>query len=621
MNDKDAVRGISKVDAPCTNDCEGTQHEAEESEETRAEAGAAAKKRRIWVYSSHDVAIETPGEEGVTINYPSARHRTLWAESPRKGCSGQCADDGHHRCCALIFGWAGWIQIFTRLSVLYHNLSPTTYASPPPQCALETRQNSLNTRSCRREIESQPADGCHYSILKLTSSVPQARPRPGSLLGLGGEWIASERSSHDGEREISDLGKSSPLPPSDMPSETSYLTDFDGYSSSEVSDTAAVLQKSDTVWDSSPPSRRATNTDLFGPVQSVAYSSAAPPLMTDYQIAAPSMYGPGGQDTLFDPIYDFGATRNSMNIDFSFFQHPDSGSQFSVPPSPSASLPCLPPIPAFSPIPPTLEPVTRRFVVEVQLPTILPASRYSDFASSNSFVGPGHCRAMCQRADDPNMFGTRVVDSVPEFPLAVDDVAGKTGFRQSPRHAQAFSVASTDAPGGCPAPPATTPQPFTFSSTQDELTAHHQRLSSLLDSALATLTSINATRGPVSLPWASHVVRVTEALNYIIITQHQTATTTFTPPNAGVSTGRVGVGLRLGSPTPTLLVYTHQLLPSAHTATPINLAQYSLPFVRNAATRHSGRPAGCLSRLCCGRSWFARWPPTQNYAALRGVPS
>ncbi|KAJ7447619.1 hypothetical protein FB451DRAFT_1188150 [Mycena latifolia] len=117
-----------------------------------------------------------------------------------------------------------------------------------------------------------------------------------------------------------------------------------------------------------------------------------PPLMTDYQIAAPSMYGPGGQDTLFNsippnfgdfpdfdlsfldalgplpsndasygfqfPQYDFGATHNSMDINFSFFQHPDSGSQFSVPPSPSASLPRLPLTPTSSSIYPTPEPVT-----------------------------------------------------------------------------------------------------------------------------------------------------------------------------------------------------------------------------------------------------------------------
>ncbi|KAJ7452858.1 hypothetical protein FB451DRAFT_1185545 [Mycena latifolia] len=49
-------------------------------------------------------------------------------------------------------------------------------------------------------------------------------------------------------------------------------------------------------------------------------------------------------------------THNSMDIDFSFFQQPDSGTQFSVPPS--TSLPRLPPIPASSPISPTPEPVT-----------------------------------------------------------------------------------------------------------------------------------------------------------------------------------------------------------------------------------------------------------------------
>ncbi|KAJ7493814.1 hypothetical protein FB451DRAFT_1164686 [Mycena latifolia] len=65
--------------------------------------------------------------------------------------------------------------------------------------------------------------------------------------------LRSERSSHDGGQEISDPCESLPL--SDMPSETSNLTGtvhvskhFDGYSSSEQSDTAHALQKSDTVW-------------------------------------------------------------------------------------------------------------------------------------------------------------------------------------------------------------------------------------------------------------------------------------------------------------------------------------------------------------------------------------
>ncbi|KAJ7490897.1 hypothetical protein FB451DRAFT_1389650 [Mycena latifolia] len=142
-----------------------------------------------------------------------------------------------------------------------------------------------------------------------TSIVPNAH------LFINNTWIGAEQLRQllkcvpdpDHPRE------SSPLPPSDMPSETSYLIDFDGYSTSQESDTAPALQKSDTVWDSSPSSRRATNTDLFGPVKSVAYSSAAPPPMTDYQIAAPSMY---------------------------------------------VSLPRLPLIPTSSPISPTPEPVT-----------------------------------------------------------------------------------------------------------------------------------------------------------------------------------------------------------------------------------------------------------------------
>ncbi|KAJ7452296.1 hypothetical protein FB451DRAFT_1185885 [Mycena latifolia] len=54
----------------------------------------------------------------------------------------------------------------------------------------------------------------------------------------------------------------------------------------------------------------------------------------------------------------------------------------------------------------------------------------------------------------------------------------------------------------------------------------------------------------------------------------------------------------------------------------ISIAQYALTFVRNAATGHSGRPAGCSSCLCCGRSWLdAGLLSTQNYSALRVVPS
>ncbi|KAJ7456176.1 hypothetical protein FB451DRAFT_1564753 [Mycena latifolia] len=60
--------------------------------------------------------------------------------------------------------------------------------------------------------------------------------------------LRSKRGGHDSGQEISDPRESSPLPPSDIPSETSYLTDFDGYSSSDESDAAPALQKSDTVW-------------------------------------------------------------------------------------------------------------------------------------------------------------------------------------------------------------------------------------------------------------------------------------------------------------------------------------------------------------------------------------
>ncbi|KAJ7444313.1 hypothetical protein FB451DRAFT_1568425 [Mycena latifolia] len=122
--------------------------------------------------------------------------------------------------------------------------------------------------------------------------------------------------------------------------------------------------------------------------------------MTDYQIAAPSMYGPGGQDTLFDPIV-FGfhlppaesprtsgitliltclflmplvpfhrtmalTDSNSLNTISvllttawtSILASSNTLTVASVPPSPSVSLPHLPPIPASSTISPTPEPVT-----------------------------------------------------------------------------------------------------------------------------------------------------------------------------------------------------------------------------------------------------------------------
>ncbi|KAJ7448021.1 hypothetical protein FB451DRAFT_1289595 [Mycena latifolia] len=64
--------------------------------------------------------------------------------------------------------------------------------------------------------------------------------------------LCPERGGHDSGQEsgqeISDPRESSPLPPSDMLNETSYLTDLDSYSSSDESDAPPALQKSDTVW-------------------------------------------------------------------------------------------------------------------------------------------------------------------------------------------------------------------------------------------------------------------------------------------------------------------------------------------------------------------------------------
>ncbi|KAJ7440577.1 hypothetical protein FB451DRAFT_1299915 [Mycena latifolia] len=57
--------------------------------------------------------------------------------------------------------------------------------------------------------------------------------------------LCPERGGHDSGQESARI---LPPPPSDMLSETSYLTDLDSYSSSDESDAPPALQKSDTVW-------------------------------------------------------------------------------------------------------------------------------------------------------------------------------------------------------------------------------------------------------------------------------------------------------------------------------------------------------------------------------------
>ncbi|KAJ7448989.1 hypothetical protein FB451DRAFT_1411106 [Mycena latifolia] len=78
----------------------------------------------------------------------------------------------------------------------------------------------------------------------------------------------------------------------------------------------------------------------------------------------------------------------------------------------------------------------------------------------------------------------------------------------------------------------------------------------------------------------------------------------------------------LGSPLsaipPALISARHprdQLLPPAHTAIPIVFAQYSLSCPSRC---YGPRPAGCASRLCCGRSWSARCLAT--HSELRSTP-
>ncbi|KAJ6517582.1 hypothetical protein DFH09DRAFT_1287763 [Mycena vulgaris] len=153
-----------------------------------------------------------------------------------------------------------------------------------------------------------------------------------------------------------------------------------------------------------------------------------------------------------------------------------------------------------------------------------------------------------------------------------------------------------NAPGSCPAPPTAFPPAFAFISTPDELTTHYQHLCSLLDSALATLTLINVTRGPVSPPWAPHVVRVTQALNYIITTQNQTSTSTSTstPPTAGASTPAARDTHDDTSP-PTLATYAVIADPHRKSPSPITLHNKHRPSrsvstsPRGLETRHTPR--------------------------------
>ncbi|KAJ7454458.1 hypothetical protein FB451DRAFT_1408377 [Mycena latifolia] len=146
--------------------------------------------------------------------------------------------------------------------------------------------------------------------------------------------LCSERGGHDSGQEISDPRESSPLPPlppSDMPSETSYQTDF-----------VCSIR---------------LNLDFTSPAESTPNFGG----FTDFDLSFLIPSVPFRRKTLIqnsNSLNSILVLLNSMDIDFSFFQQPDSGTQFSVPPHPSTSLPRLPPIPTSSPISPTPEPVT-----------------------------------------------------------------------------------------------------------------------------------------------------------------------------------------------------------------------------------------------------------------------
>ncbi|KAJ7138324.1 hypothetical protein C8R44DRAFT_848165 [Mycena epipterygia] len=91
----------------------------------------------------------------------------------------------------------------------------------------------------------------------------------------------------------------------------------------------------------------------------------------------------------------------------------------------------------------------------------------------------------------------------------------------------------SNAVGSCPALETVSTGCFSLTSTPEQLTAHYRHLESLLDSALATLTLINATTTITTPPHTLHVIQVSWALVHLIGTSaHTTLTRPGSPPTS-----------------------------------------------------------------------------------------
>ncbi|KAJ7694701.1 hypothetical protein B0H14DRAFT_2650928 [Mycena olivaceomarginata] len=77
-----------------------------------------------------------------------------------------------------------------------------------------------------------------------------------------------------------------------------------------------------------------------------------------------------------------------------------------------------------------------------------------------------------------------------------------------------------------PPPTTSTVGGIGFATTTDQLAIHYRHLESLLDSALATLTPINAMYCTPTPPFTLHTVQVTQSLNYFIAGHPHTPTLT-----------------------------------------------------------------------------------------------
>ncbi|KAJ6548788.1 hypothetical protein B0H19DRAFT_1074605 [Mycena capillaripes] len=122
---------------------------------------------------------------------------------------------------------------------------------------------------------------------------------------------------------------------------------------------------------------------------------------------------------------------------------------------------------------------------------------------------------------------------------------------------------------------------FTYVSTPDQLSEHYRHLESLLDSALATLTLINATTTTGPMPaYCPRTIQVVQALNHYIATQDviPTATTPTTtnvatsPPIAAPAT-YAGITTRSSTRTTPDLNTTKQSRSRSVSAIPPTLAQ------------------------------------------------